>query len=799
MTSKIASSTAACALLALLGSAAQAEPARIFRLPPEPLDSALLRFAVQGGVSVGGFPTPGCAGDSRPVLGVFTPSGALQRLLPPGCSFRKVDPRAFQVVGLPRAAEPPHPSTPPAAPSRTPPSVSEVPELVVTAEKRPEPLRGSPYAVSALDDRTLDRLGAKSFSDVALQVAGVAETNLGPGRDKIFIRGLSDGAFTGRTQSTVGLYLDEVPITYNAPDPDLRLTDVERVEVLRGPQGTLYGAGSIGGIVRIVPRAPDPTRFSGAIGVEGEINARQDHAFGGEAMLNAPLLNGRAAVRAVAYVDDIPGYLDNPGLGLKNVNRSRRSGQRLAALVELPDDWRLQAGLARQSIASSDSQYVPGGGGLNRNTHILEPHDNDFYMMSATASRHGAAADLRLSAAYIDHNLSTRYDATGAFDLAPNAVAAFDDTQKVDLEVFELVATSTRESRLRWLVGAFGARSRETSDGRLDASLSGGASRSVFIREDRLTEAAAFGELTYDLTPQLTVTAGGRLFATKVETRAEDFELARVPLAPVRGSDADTGFAPKLRLSYAFAPDKVIYAQAQDGFRTGGSNVPAQADGAPGGPAVATYRPDRLRSFEVGGEAAMLHHRLTTRLAAYYADWRDVQTDQFRFSGLPVTLNIGDGRNIGVEMEAAWRPNSHWRLRVNGLVNDPELTRAEDAIARQDARLPGVAKRTAAFDAAYAWDVREGWRAELAIQAAYAGRSFLTFDRATTSTMGDYYKAQVAASLQSADWRLDAWIDNVTNSRGDTFAFGNPFSRMRARQTTPLAPRTFGLAMRRSF
>ena len=191
--------------IAVLASAAQAEPAHIFRLPSEPVDRALVRFGVQAGVSIGGFPVAGCAGSSRAVMGVLTPSGALRRLLPVGCSFERLDPRAYRILANPAAVQ--------AAPEPAAPTVVDLAELIVTAEKRREPLRGSPFAVSAIRGNEIERLGGKSFADVALQFPGVAETNLGPGRNKIFIRGISDGAFTGRTQSTVGLYLGDVPIT----------------------------------------------------------------------------------------------------------------------------------------------------------------------------------------------------------------------------------------------------------------------------------------------------------------------------------------------------------------------------------------------------------------------------------------------------------------------------------------------------------------------------------------------------------------------------------------------------------
>jgi iron complex outermembrane receptor protein len=777
--------------IALAPAAARAEPAHIFRLPAAPVDVAIVRFAVQAGMSVGGFPAPGCAGQSRAVLGVFTPSAALRRLLPAGCAFERVDARAFRIVAS-------RPAPPPAASAAAP--ATELQELVVTAEKRREPLRGSPFAVSALGQHETERLGARNFAEIALQFPGVAETNLGPGRDKIFIRGISDGAFTGRTQSTVGLYLDDVPVTYNAPDPDLRLADVERVEVLRGPQGTLYGSGSIGGIVRIVTARPDPKRFAAAVVAEASINDTDDMALGGEAMVNLPLLEGRAAIRGLAYADQQAGYLDNPRLGLKDVNHGRRSGGRLAALAELPRGWVAQAGFVRQSIVTADSQYTQGGGRLIRDTHLREPHDNDFTEVSGTLSHDGSTATVRVSAAYVDHDLSTRYDATGAFDLAPSAVAAFDEAQRVKLWAAEMTAASASAGRVHWLAGLFGAYAQETSTGLLDAGPWGGARRSVYVRRDRLGEAAAYGELSYELSSNLTATLGGRLFVTRVRTHARDFDLARPPPANLRADLTDKGFAPKLRLSYAFAPDKVIYAQVQDGYRAGGFNVPASADGAAGGPAVAGYRPDRLRSYEIGGEATLLEGTLTLRAAVFRALWRNVQTDQFRPSGLPLTLNIGDGSNTGLEAEVLWAPDSHWRLRLNALIDEPELTRASNAFpARVDIGLPGVAKRTGAIDVTYRFRLTAGLKAELSAQAAYVGSSFLTFDGGVATAMGDYGQGRISAAVRGAAWEAQAYVANLTDERGDTFAFGNPFSRARARQATPLAPRAFGLVFRRSF
>jgi outer membrane receptor protein involved in Fe transport len=788
-----------------MGAGAVAAPAFAadgpsFRLPSEPLAAALVRFAVQGGVSVGGLPASGCVGKSRPVSGAMPPAQALAALLPPGCGFQQVDPRSFRIVSRPLAAPlPPLARVPTAegAPTR-------LDELVVTAEKRPTPISRSASAVSALTGGEVTSLGGRSFEAVAAQMVSVAVTNLGSGRNKIFVRGLSDGSFTGKTQSTVGLYLNDVPITYNAPDPDLRLADVERVEVLRGPQGTLYGSGSMGGIVRIVTARPDPAGLAGEVSVDGMLTQHGTPSYGVEAMFNAPLAHGRAALRAVAYSDERGGYIDNPVLGLRDVNYSRRSGGRIAALAELPDGWLLEGGVAHQSIATADSQYTQGlDGPLTRDAAVREPHDNDFSEVSAEATHAGEAADLKVSTAYIDHDLETRYDATGAFRAAGGSRTggAFDESKRSRLWVTEGLLSSKAPGRLRWLAGAFVSTTNETDAAQLVGVSPPEAARSIYRRRDLLSEAAVYGEVAYDLTPRLTATVGGRWFATRVSTHAGEFALAQSPLAPIRGRLTDQDLAPKLRLSYAAASDLVVYAQMQEGYRAGGFNIPAAAGGALN-PAVvaARFRPDHLWSYELGASAPLFDHTLTLRGAIFHADWRGLQTDQRLASGLPMTVNIGDGSNTGVEAEAIWRPDDHLLVRANALLEDPQITRASDVFpARRDIGLPGVPYSMGAAFVRYRWRLAPTLRVEVNGQVSYVGRSYLTFDGGSGNRMGGYGSGRVGAALSGETWRLTAYVDNVTDETGNTFAYGNPFSRARATQATPLRPRTVGLGLGRRF
>jgi outer membrane receptor protein involved in Fe transport len=768
---------------------------RIFRLPSEPLDQALLRFAVQADVSVGWSGASGCQGDSRPVAGALKPAEALTRLLPPGCGFRRLDKRSFQIVAHGR------PRIPPATPAPEPlvpeaeaePAV--LPELVVTAEKRPEPLIASPFPISALSSADLLRLGDTSIQSAAGRLVGVAVTNLGPGRNKIFVRGLSDGSFTGRTQSTVGLYLDDVPITYDAPDPDLRLVDVQRIEVLRGPQGSLYGSGSIGGIIRIVTEKPDPSRFSGMVAVEGAVTAHGGPSDALEAVVNAPLPIADSAVRLVAYREMTGGYLDNHLLGLDDVNHSGREGVRLSALLPVAG-WRVNATLVHQEIDTADAQYTTGAG-LVRDTAVREPHDNDLSVASLTASRPTPIGQLKLSAAYVNHDIATRYDATGAF--GTTAPTAFHDGQQVRMSLVQAELSSNPGGRVQWLAGLFASTSREAENAGLSAPPHLDPATSIYHRTDKLAEAAAYGELSYDLVPRLTLTLGGRLFESRMQTRGADFQLTP-GLPRFKAALDDGGFAPKARLSYSARPDRVVYVQAQEGFRTGGFNLPvaARLGLTPGETFNREFRPDRLWSYEAGGEWAVWRRRLTVRAALFYAQWRNVQTDQYLTSGLPITLNIGDGRNTGLEVEAVFAPGHHLQVRANGLIEDPELTRTLGVFpARPDIGLPGVPRHMGGIDVRYRWRAGELGEAVLSAQYNYVGTSFLTFAGGAENQQGGYGVGRLAAELSRRHWRLSAYLDNVGDTHANTFAFGNPFHALP--QTTPLRPRTLGMRIERMY
>lgn len=254
-------------------------------------------------------------------------------------------------------------------------------------------------------------------------------------------------------------------------------------------------------------------------------------------------------------------------------------------------------------------------------------------------------------------------------------------------------------------------------------------------------------------------------------------------------------------IAYTLSPIALVYVQAAEGYRAGGFNTtgsPGQIFTTAGAEPRRTYDSDELWSLEVGGKLSFLDGRARLRGAVFEAFWKNVQSDQLLASGLPFTANIGDARNLGLELEGAYRTG---RLKLTGsfLINGPELENANLAFpARGDLGLAGVPARAGGFTAHYDWPLSSDLDLDLEIDGryAYVGHSRLTFDATTAPVMGSYYAARLAVGLAAQRWRLTAALDNPTNGQGDTFAYGNPFSLRTTRQVTPPRPRTASITLR---
>ncbi len=717
---------------------------------------------------------------------------------------------------------------PPAAalPREAPRAPSLVAEVVVTATKRPVALDRLPAGVSAISGEQIEMTGAVDVGRTVSQLAGVLSTNLGPGRDKLLIRGLSDGAFTGRTRSTVGTYLDDAPINYNAPDPDLRLVDVDRIEVVRGPQGALYGSGAIAGIYRIVTRKPELDQAGAGASAGVAWTAGGDRSYELDGYANLPIVRDRVALRLVAYEDLQGGYLDDVNLRIANVDKTRRNGGRLALRAQISSDWRVDVLAATQKLRSNDSQYVtvdfpatvrrvpqptrsqdatslPAAPAERRN-QVRESHNNDFSHVGGTL--HGDLGRARLSASlsYVHHVFSSQYDASATIINFPSSattdLGVYSEAARSDMLVQDMVLSSSGPGRFSWLIGAYAAKSTERAPSSIGILSPRGVITAAYneVRKDRRREYALYGEAAYDFGHGWSATLGGRIFETRVHTTAEIAVTSPFDNRFFDQARTFQGFSPKIALQKEFASGDLLYALITEGYRPGGFNSSGFFQIRPN---RSTFAPDRLRNYELGAKFRRLDGRLAVRTAAYFNDWVRIQTDQYRASGLAYTANVADAHIFGLEAEASYDWPFGLSLQVNGLISgstirDPNTDFAtlnpDSAVLIAD-ELPGVPKTSGGVLAVYERRVAADLRLRLIGEASYVGRSFLSFDAGIAPRMGDYLRARLAAELTSDNWRVTAYVANPFNDDGDTFAYGNPFSFGKVRQVTPQRPRTIGL------
>ena len=711
--------------------------------------------------------------------------------------------------------------TPYAAPPPVTAPVREAPrapalvaELVVTATKRPAALDSLPGSVSAISGEQMSASGAVEVGQTVGQLAGVLTTNLGPGRDKLLIRGLSDGAFTGRARSTISTYLDDAPINYNAPDPDLRLVDVARIEVVRGPQGALYGSGAMGGIYRIVTRKPNLARAE--FGATGSVSTTRggDTSHEIEGYVSLPILRDHAAVRVVAYDDVQGGYLDNASLRITNVDQTRRRGGRLALRFQLDDHWQVDALAAAQHLRSDDTQYITtgrqsGGGPAPRDrvNRVRESHKNDFSHIGGTVQGDFGWGSLASSLSYVHHVFSSQYDASDAigdlFAAPQEDIGVYTEGSRADLLVQDLVIRSNATRRFNWLVGVYGAHTTERSPSSLAILSVGPVVSAAYAeaRKDRRRDLAVYGEASYALAGGWSATVGGRLFETDVRTTADiNVLLAGVGRRSFDRSRTFNGVSPKVSVQKTVGDGGLIYALVSEGYRPGGFN---SSGFFPIRDNRALFGADHLRNYEVGAKLRGFDRRLTLRAAAYYDDWSHIQTDQYRPSGLSYTANVGDAQILGLEAELSYDWDFGLSLQLNGLISDSKISNpsADFSASGIVSELPGVPKISGGVLAVYRRPLTDSLTLRLVGEANYVGPAGLSFDSGLAPRMGHYLRARLSAEVASDLWRLTAFVTNPFDSASDTFAYGNPFSFSigQVRQVTPQRPRTVGARLAVAF
>lgn len=789
-----------------IATPAHAADRQTISIAPSRLGEAVVALGRQTGVSVG-MSDQSLAGIATPaVKGRLSVDAALKRLLRgSGARAMMIDASTWRIVRARPVATAQTPARAPAAPLPDQP----VAEIIVTASKRYTPLPRYAGMVEAIDANLFSSGEASGGTATLLaRVASLSSTHAGNGRNKLFIRAIADSGVAGPTQATTGQYLGDMRLNYAAPDPDLKLYDVGRVEILEGPQGTLYGAGSLGGIIRIMPNAPNLGEFGGQ--VSAGLSATQHGAPGGDlsATINLPIMPEKIALRVVGYGVQEGGYIDDVSRDLNDVNRTRTYGGRAALRFAPDENWTVDLNGVYQHIHGRDAQYATQSlDRLQRASSVAQPYFSDYLLGNIRGERQWDSLRFVSSTGFVHHELTESYDATQQD--GPSALFR----QRNDIDIFSTENRLVRDldNGLGWILGA----SYLQSQSKLRRSLTSygtamfqpqvipgvpmigrGLPATATGVRNKVKEATLFGEASFEPVRGLIATVGGRLTNSRLSGEALDpiaaLSFADIARAEAQADRSETIFLPSFALLTDAIPDVTLYARYQQGFRPGGLAVDDQR--------VRRFQNDRISTAEIGfrkGVAGRDAIAISANLA--YTDWRNIQADVTDRIGLPTTANIGDGRIYTAEGRIVVRAIQRLTLDASIIYNDSRLTRPAQFLRAlsfegRSLDLPNVANLGGRLGFDYRTVMGNGMRLHLSGSARYVGKSQLGVGPILGRTQGDYVDTSLSTSVTRGPVQISLSLANLLDSDGNRFSLGTPFD-LHTDYYTPLRPRTVRIGM----
>ncbi len=599
-------------------------------------------------------------------------------------------------------------------------------DIIVTAQKRNESIQKVPISLQALSPAVLEEHQVNAFDDYVKLLPSVSYQSFGPGQSQLFFRGIASGGdgLPGGALPTTGVYLDDIPVTTIGALLDVHPYDIARVEALSGPQGTLFGASSLSGTLRIITNKPDPSKFEGGFDLQG--NKFGEGGYGGvaEAFVNVPLSETIAA-RAVGFYKHDAGFIDNTpasrtyilgdtdptnditinnaALVKKNFNEADTYGGRLALGIELDDNWTVRPSIIAQHLKTEGSfLYDPRAGDLEVHDFVDSFTTDKWFQAALTIEGKLSDWDVVYSGGYMKRSIDIQsdysyytvyYDQATSYTTFPTATGGFLDptqvfhnNQKLTKQTHELRVSSPAENPFRLTAGMF--MQRQQNDNIAEYLIPGLATSTaglavvgdnIFYTDTHIVarDYAMFGQANYDITPELTLTGGIRAFFYKntlngfsgFQSTALSFGCA-IPVTDACQSidkkASESGETHKVTLTYQIDPDRMVYATYSTGFRPGGNNRR---------PGINPYDSDTIDNFELGWKTSWFDRKLRLNAAVYYEKWNKLQyaLSPVGSAGVTNVYNAGDARVYGAEVDFALQLGQ-LTLSGSGAYNDAKLT-----------------------------------------------------------------------------------------------------------------------------
>jgi iron complex outermembrane receptor protein len=724
-------------------------------------------------------------------------------------------------------------------------------EIVVSANKlNAQRVLDVPASIQAISGDSLRSAGASAFMDIAGQIPGLSVQDLGPGDKKYVIRGINS---TG--DSTTGIYYGEAVISgSNANDgggfqSDIRLFDLDHVEVLRGPQGTLYGASSMSGTIRFIPKSPDLTTVGGYLSVEGSSTTKGSGNANVNGALNLPIIDGKAAMRLVAWKIDDSGFIDQIRVGtvgrINHVNNDDVTGGRAIFRFQATDDLTIDLSATGQhETAEGSSRYTPAGvtswgapgipavqGCDLCNTDVTRsPWQDDLQVYGLTVAYKTRVGTLTGTTNQYNRRLGFSFDSTPI--LASFAVPVPAETlepQARHVNSSEIRFASDLPSPVNFVAGLYrqhetsnwvsnvittngrgeviGAFSRANSDDALEFP---GVGNTFFGQADHRTsnQYAGFGEATWKATQNLTVIGGIRYFTENLQGVQESTHpFGGFPPGAAVGpvNDPDQTFNKvtyKANIAYKFNDSALVYGTTSTGFRSGGLNPESE----PFEPIPAAFSPDSLTNYEVGGKGRLFDGLLEYQTDFYLIDWKNIQVSETTADGtFPYVGNAGTARVKGFEFEFAARPVEYLTATFAGSYQDAYLTKGaidsqkliNPTLGVTGEKIPNVPKIQFSLGLNYTRPMTGDWKAMAATDINYRDSVNAYFaSNPFNIELSSYTLINLRLGILNDLWSVTAFARNLTDKRAQISAIN---STQDPSGFLTVRPRTIGLTIARQF
>ena len=810
-------------------------------IAPQPLAHALALLAAQTGLQIVYESQVAAAQRSGGAPAGLSAAAALGRVLEgTGLRFEFLNARTVRILAAVRTTRRPAPLSPSGAGGPPHAEAAVLPEAIITANRRAEMLRRTPISLAAWNHEALDGFGAISFADVAAHTPGVENdyfADLGPAtHTNLAIRGIN-----ARDGTATGVYLDDTPIR---PDPVGSIgratpypLDLERIEVLRGPQGTLLGEGAEGGAIRFISRAPSLTDFSGYARAEFASTARGAPSWETVAAAGGPLRERTLGYRISAAYRSSGGYVDrvDPFSGAlvdHDVNSAVAEAVRLALTFEPGPALSITPSISYQSERAHDgpSFYTalsdPGAGVLRSGKLLSQPTTDTFVLASLRLVATLPAATLTSITSYSHRSVVGRVDATNnalkwGNPLGPEYPASDATHLGTEILVRQLavtqdlrVAAADPSARFGWDVGVFILHARYFDGGRAGPAFNAEGTDvgdSEGSTDGSETQLAIFGDLTFRPNARWSASVGGRATASSYAATYRFVAPGTRVVVPLQGSESPA--ARRAALGYQVDEDTFLYATASTGYRLGGLNPPIQA-WCPL-PFPQAYGPDEVVGYELGAKARVLGGRAEFDASVFHMRWSHVQLDIPVPLCFPYTINAGGGISNGFETALESLLNDRWKLRfaaayVHAYYPDTIVSGGYTRVGAGDAigSLPIVpAPWTVTATADYHFPVGERLTGRIVLDQVFRSRNPGPFySRDPSSLSYDPSKRpdpstnllDLRAVLEGPRMELRLFVDNLLDSQ-PTILRRNVYTQSTLFVASTFRPRTIGLSCTRRY